>query len=43
MREDSTMRRSAIALIIPLPLGLLVALLAAEAQPVGQVRRIGFL
>jgi putative ABC transport system substrate-binding protein len=43
MREDSTMRRSAIALIIPLALGLLVAPLATEAQQAGKVYRIGFL
>jgi putative tryptophan/tyrosine transport system substrate-binding protein len=43
MREDSTMRRSAIALIIPLALGLLVAPLAAEAQQAGPVHRIGLL
>jgi putative tryptophan/tyrosine transport system substrate-binding protein len=37
------MRRSAIALIIPLALGLLVAPLATEAQQAGKVYRIGFL
>jgi putative ABC transport system substrate-binding protein len=37
------MRLSAIALIISFALALFVAPLAADAQPVGQVRRIGFL
>src|SRR5215510_260653 len=43
MREDSTMRRSAIALIIPLALGFFVAPLTAEAQPASRLPRIGFL
>jgi putative ABC transport system substrate-binding protein len=37
------MRRSAITLLLPLALGLLVAPLATEAQPVGQVYRLGIL
>ena len=37
------MRRNAITLLIPLALGLLVALLATEAQPAGQVYRLGIL
>jgi hypothetical protein len=40
MWEDSTMRRSAIALIIPLALGLLVAPLATEVQQATKVHRI---
>jgi putative ABC transport system substrate-binding protein len=40
MREDSTMRRSAIALIIPLILALLMAPLTAVAQPATKVYRI---
>jgi putative ABC transport system substrate-binding protein len=43
MREDSTMRRSAIGLILTLALGLLLALLAAEAQQPKNVPRIGLL
>jgi len=43
MREASTMRCSAIALIIPLALGLLVVPLAAEAQQATKVHRIGYL
>jgi transposase len=43
MLEDSTMRRSTIALILPLALGLLVAPLTAEAQQADKVYRIGFL
>ena len=37
------MRRSAIALIIPLALGFFVAPLTAEAQPASRLPRIGFL
>jgi putative tryptophan/tyrosine transport system substrate-binding protein len=43
MLEDSTMRLSAIALIIPLALGLLVAPLAAEAQQATKGHRLGWL
>jgi putative tryptophan/tyrosine transport system substrate-binding protein len=43
MQEDSTMRCSAIALIIPLALGFFVAPLTVEAQPAGPVHRIGLL
>jgi ABC-type uncharacterized transport system substrate-binding protein len=43
MREDSTMWRSAIVLIICLALGLLVAPLSANAQPPRHVFRVGLL
>jgi putative ABC transport system substrate-binding protein len=41
--EDSTMRRSAIGLMLTLALGLLLAPFAAEAQQPTQVHRIGVL
>jgi putative ABC transport system substrate-binding protein len=41
--EDSTMRHSAVGLIVIVALVILVAPLAIDAQPRGQVRRIGFL
>src|SRR5262249_49949465 len=41
--EDSAMRRSVIGLITTLVLVILVALLAADAQPAGKVPRIGWL
>jgi putative ABC transport system substrate-binding protein len=43
MREDSTMRRSAIGLMLTLALSLLVAPLAAEEQQGAKRHRIGFL
>jgi putative tryptophan/tyrosine transport system substrate-binding protein len=43
MLEDSTMRLSAIGLILTLALGILVAPLAAEAQPPKHVSRLGYL
>jgi putative tryptophan/tyrosine transport system substrate-binding protein len=41
--EDSTIRRSALGLFITLALGLLLVPLAANAQPMGKVSRIGIL
>jgi putative ABC transport system substrate-binding protein len=41
--EDTTMTRRLIGLLVTLALGLLVAPLTAEAQPVGKVDRIGYL
>jgi putative ABC transport system substrate-binding protein len=41
--EDSTMRHSAVGLIVIVALVILVAPRAIDAQPRGQVRRIGFL
>jgi putative tryptophan/tyrosine transport system substrate-binding protein len=43
MREDSTMRRSPVALIVIVALAILVAPLAAMAQPAVHVPRIGLL
>jgi len=43
MREDSTMRLSAIELMLPLALGILWASLAVEAQQPTHVHRIGVL
>jgi putative tryptophan/tyrosine transport system substrate-binding protein len=43
MREDSTMRLSAIGLILTLALGILTAPLTAEAQQAPKVHRIGTL
>src|SRR5215475_1078229 len=43
MLEDSTMRRSALGLILILAFGLLLAPLAAEAQPRPKVPRLGVL
>jgi hypothetical protein len=43
MLEDTTMTRRLIRLILTLALSLLVAPLAAKAQPTGQVYRIGYL
>src|SRR5215510_3517801 len=43
MREDSTMRLSAVGLIVPFGIGLLVAPLCANAQPPTHVHRIGVL
>jgi putative tryptophan/tyrosine transport system substrate-binding protein len=43
MREDSSMRLSAIAFIITLALVILVAPLAAETLPSAKVARIGYL
>src|SRR6266446_5223784 len=43
MREDSTMRLSAIRLILILALGILTAPLTAEAQQATKVHRIGWL
>src|SRR4051794_5734857 len=43
MLEDSTMRLSAIGLMLTLALGILAAPLAAEAQPPMHVHRIGVL
>jgi putative tryptophan/tyrosine transport system substrate-binding protein len=43
MREDSTMRRSPVALIVIVALAILVASLAAMAQLAGKVLKIGLL
>src|SRR5262247_1710810 len=43
MPEDTTMRRRTIALLVTFAFGLLVAPLAAHAQPSAKVPRIGFL
>src|SRR5437762_889267 len=43
MREDSTMRLSAIGLILTLALGILTAPLTVEAQQATKVHRIGTL
>src|SRR5215510_1011552 len=43
IQEDSTMRLSAVGLIVTLTLAILMAPLAAEAQPSVKVARIGYL
>ena len=43
MLEDSTMRLSAVGLIVTLALAILVTPLAPEAQPPTHVHRIGYL
>jgi putative ABC transport system substrate-binding protein len=43
MLEDSTMRRSAVGLIVTLALAILMASLAVEAQPPMKVHRVGLL
>jgi ABC-type sugar transport system substrate-binding protein len=43
MLEGTTMPRRTLGLLVTLTLGLLVAALAAEAQPTGKTARIGYL
>jgi len=43
MQKDSTMRLSAVGLIVTLALAILVAPLAAQAQPPGKGVRVGVL